>query len=203
LRACKRTLCMIQPAKPSGKRAARTVRNLCCVLPDARSVQPGPGHHGHVDKLVAEVLERHIIVLWLVGNNNGHLVTTIPVSVSVPVRFLHDRPAVLRRGRRRSRRGWGRNRERVRVGGVWRRRARGARRADVRVGQGEGRAGAVSRFTRDGNGCGSRHRARRPRVRRLVVRTTPDGLRVRGRLGVGCAVPGIIFAPLCDRIRKV
>ena len=152
---------MIQPAKPSSKRAARTVRNLCCVLPDARSVRPGPGHHGHVDKLVAEVLERHIIVLWLVGNNNSHLVTTIPFSVSVPVRFLHDRPAVLRRGRRgrrgrsRGRGGWGRNRERVRVGGVWRRRARGARRADVRVGQGEGRTGAVSRFARDGNGCGS------------------------------------------------
>lgn len=183
---------MIQPAKPSGKRVPRTVRNLCCVLPDARSVQPGPRHHGHVDKLVPEILKRHIILLRLVGNGSSHLVTTtttattiepepIAIAIAVPVRFLHDRPAVLRRGRGRRRRSCTvRDRERVRVGGI--RRAWGARRADVCVRQGEGRAGAVSRFARDGNGRGRRRgrgrRARRSRMRGLVVRTTPDGLRV-------------------------
>src|SRR5258708_28956412 len=77
LHACKGTLCMIQPAKPSGKRCPRTVRNLCRVLPDARSVQPAPRHHGHVDKLVAEVLKRHVIVLWLVGGSNKRVTVTI------------------------------------------------------------------------------------------------------------------------------
>ena len=60
----------------------RTVHNLCCILPNARGVHPGPRYHGHVDKLVAKVLGCHIIVLRLVGNSSN-LVTIEPKPIAI------------------------------------------------------------------------------------------------------------------------
>jgi len=55
---------MIQSTKLSGKRAhAPFAISAASCLPDTCGVQPGPRHHGHVDKLVVKILNRHVIVL--------------------------------------------------------------------------------------------------------------------------------------------
>ena len=93
----------------------RTVRDLRCILPNARSVQPSAAYHGHIDKLGAEIVECHIVMIVRVAAALSTTITIVIVSASVlvayddglvvepvptlvPARLLHDHPAILRGG---------------------------------------------------------------------------------------------------------
>jgi hypothetical protein len=79
--------------------ALRTVRDLSCILPEARNVRPGlrRRRYGHVNEFGLEIFKHQGVVVAALAIGPRHIVRLSPVvdSDTIAALLLHDRPAVL------------------------------------------------------------------------------------------------------------